>query len=283
MIVQCDSARFDAATTTVRASQAAPCAVPGIFNVSRFNAKPTMVIRMPPYRRTRALQPFAADQLLTVSATWKSHRPGAFVVNLPADLPDSFGARFNAARFASQSEERSIRRHRPRSARRTPAISARSWQHERQIARPREIGLPSVPGSDGNRRCAVCPAAQALSHRRRADRRARFTCNSTASPALSGFSRAIRARGHQISITVRFAAPAIFDLTVSHAAARFECARVIALTGGVLKPGEYPLPASREVIKPGPVGAVQANARESTQRSRANEHKQRHRKDINHG
>ena len=60
---------------------------------------------------------------------------------------------------------------------------------------------------------------------------------------------------------MRFAAPAIFDLTVSHAAARFECARVIALSGRVLKPGEVPLPTlAAEVIKPGPVGAVQAKA-----------------------
>src|SRR5262249_4615548 len=45
--------------------------------------------------------PADADTAVQLHAGWESYVPGAFVVNLPADLPARFGARFDAARFTS--------------------------------------------------------------------------------------------------------------------------------------------------------------------------------------
>jgi len=62
-------------------------------------------------------------------------------------------------------------------------------------------------------------------------------------------------------VTARKAGPARFDVTISYRGGRFENARQVALTGRVLKPGEPELPALIEdLIKPGPIGVLQAKA-----------------------
>jgi hypothetical protein len=263
MVVQCDSARFDAAYYDSSRFAGGVCAVPGIFNVSCFNAKaddgdPHAALS----GELARFNPFAADQFLTISATWQSHRPGAFVVNLPADLPDSFGARFNAARFASQSEEAEAYAGIVLDPPKDPHHIVNVLKNTNGKSLVRAEPVASVPlGWEPQ----VVPFAQP--RRRyltggRADRpSALYLQQRGVAGAIRIFARDPGAWGNQISITVRFAAPAIFDLTVCHAAARFECARMIAFTGRVLKPGEYPLPAlTAEVIKPGPVGVVQAKA-----------------------
>jgi hypothetical protein len=263
MVVQCDSARFDAAYYDSSRFAGGTCVVPGIFNVSRFNAKadegdPHAALS----GELARFNPLATDRFLTVSATWQSHRPGAFVVNLPADLPDSFGARFNAARFASQSEEAEAYAGIVLDPQTDPGYIGTVLANTNGKSLVRAQWVSSVPlGWEPQ----VVPFAQP--RRRyltggRADRpSALYLQQRGVAGAFGVFARDPGAWGNQISITVRFAAPAIFDLTVSHAAARFECARVIALAGRVLKPGEVPLPAlTAEVIKPGPVGAVQAKA-----------------------
>jgi len=264
MLVQCDSARFDAAYYDSPRFAGGACAVPGIFNVSRFNAKADESAPDDAFSGELArFNPLGADQFLTVGATWQSHRPGAFAVNLPADLPDSFGARFNAARFASQSEETEKYAGVVLDPQSDPSyidkILAKLNGKSPLVYAQR---VPSVPlGWEPQ----VVPFAQP--RRRylsggRADRpSALYLQQRGVAGAVGIFAREAGAWGNQISITVRFAAPAIFDVTVSHAAARFECARVIAFAGRVLEPGEDPLPAlTAEVIKPGPVGVVQAKA-----------------------
>jgi hypothetical protein len=263
MVVQCDSARFDAAYYDSSRFAGGTCAVPGIFNVSRFNAKadegdPHAALS----GELARFNPFAADQSLTVSATWQSHRPGAFVVNLPADLPDSFGARFNAARFASQSEEAEAYAGIVLDPQTDPSYIGTVLANPNGKSLVRAQWVPSVPlGWEPQVVPFAQPRRRYLTGGRKGRPSALYLQQDGVAGAYGIFARDPGAWGNQISISVRFAAPAIFDLTVSHAAARFECARVIALTGRVLKPGEVPLPAlTAEVIKPGPVGAVQAKA-----------------------
>jgi hypothetical protein len=262
MLVQCDSARFDAAYYNSAHFAGGPCAVPGIFNASRFNAKADEAASPGVSGELARFNPLA-DQALTVSAAWQSHRPGRFVVNLPADLPDTFGARFNAARFASpsaqaesyagvvldpQSDPDFIGTILSKLNGKSPLIYAQ------QVASVPLGWEPQVVPFDQPRRRYLSGG--------RADRpSALYLRQRGVAGAVGIFAREVGAWGNQISITVRFAGPAIFDVTVSHAAARFECARVIAFAGRVLAPGEDALPAlTAEVIRPGPVGVVQAKA-----------------------
>jgi hypothetical protein len=66
--------------------------------------------------------------------------------------------------------------------------------------------------------------------------------------------------GDDIAITVQYAGPAAFDITVAYPGARFECGRTIAFWGQIPAGGEPPSPSPADMTKPGPVGAVQAKA-----------------------
>jgi hypothetical protein len=66
--------------------------------------------------------------------------------------------------------------------------------------------------------------------------------------------------GNDVAITVRYAGPAAFDITVAYPGARFECGREIALWGRIPADGEPPAPTPADMIGPGPVGAMQAKA-----------------------
>jgi hypothetical protein len=194
-----------------------------------------------------------------VTATWRAHRGGAFTVNLPADLADQFGARFNAARFASRDAQSEaygdIVPDPPSDAHFIKTILAQSPLVRAEAVASVPLGWEpqNVPFAQPRRRFlsgghADRPSAIYLRQR-------------GVSGAIGIFARDNGAWGDQISITVRYSGPAIFELTVSHAAARFECARAIAFAGRVLAAGESALPATiGNNIKPGPVGVVQAKA-----------------------
>jgi hypothetical protein len=260
MLVQCDGSRFDAASFDDAHFVGDPCNVPGIFDVSRFNAKTDETL--PLAAQTVELARFAPlpdGPPVTLSATWQSHRAGAFAVNLPADLPEKFGARFNAARFASQNAESEAYagvvldppgddHYIGKVLAASPLVSATAvsivplgWE-----AQQVPFGQPRSRFLSGGR--ADRPSAVYLTQRE-------------VPGAFGIFARDNGAWGDEIAISVRYAGPAAFDLTVAHSAARFECARAIAFAGRVLGPGEDPLPAlMTKIIKPGPVGVVQAKA-----------------------
>jgi hypothetical protein len=203
---------------------------------------------------------------LTVNATWQSNQAGAFTVNLPADLPDSFGARFNAGRFASKDDNTEsypgIVFDPPKDS--NFVVTVLSEAAKAPGKKPL-VGVEHVTFVPIGWEAHVVPFAQPRRRYLTGGRKDRpsqlFLQQRGIAGAFRIFARENGAWGNQISITVRFAAPAIFDLTVSHAAARFESARVIAFAGRVLKPGEDALPAlTAETVKPGPVGVVQAKA-----------------------
>src|SRR5450759_806585 len=65
-----------------------------VFNISRFsNAPPETEAAY--FAPPQPLPDPAAD----VKADWTRYQPGAFVVNLPADLDEEFGSRFDRDRF----------------------------------------------------------------------------------------------------------------------------------------------------------------------------------------
>ncbi|SEE85035.1 hypothetical protein SAMN05444161_7440 [Rhizobiales bacterium GAS191] len=260
MLVQCDGSRFDAASFNDAHFAGGPCNVPGIFDVSRFNAKAdeTLPLAAATGELTR-FAPLPDGPPVTLSAIWQSHRAGAFTVNLPADLPEKFGARFNAARFASQSAESE--------AYAGVVLDPPTDDHYigKVLAASPLVSAKAVPiiplGWEGQRVPFGQPRTRFLSGGR-ADRPSAIYLTQREVPGAFGvFARDNGAWGDEIAISVRYAGPAAFDLTVAHSAARFECARAIAFAGRVLGPGEDPLPALiTKIIKPGPVGVVQAKA-----------------------
>jgi hypothetical protein len=185
-------------------------------------------------------------------------------VNLPADLPDNFGAQFNAARFASSSETSET----------YPDVVLDPPSDpnyiQKVLANSALVGAEPVPfvplGWVAQSVPFHQPREQFLTGGR-ANRPAQIYLQD---PKGSGIVRIFAAKngkpengpwGNDIALSVRFAGPAIFYLTIGYTAARFECARAIAFAGRVLRPGEDPLPALiAQILTPGPVGVVQAKA-----------------------
>src|SRR5262249_2336228 len=207
--------------------------------------------------------PFGGAAAVTVSATWESHLPGAFTVNLPADLPDVFGARFDTARFASPSADSETYKGIVLDPRSDP-----NWIDKVLTENPPKSSLvfakwvANVPlGWEPQTVPFAQPRTRYLSGGRKDRPSALYLQQRSVAGAFGIFADDVGAWGDQIAVSVRYAGPATYDLTVAHAAARFECARQIAFAGRVLKPGEDPFPAlTAQAVKPQPVGVVQAKA-----------------------
>jgi hypothetical protein len=238
--------------------------VVGIFDVSRFNSNSDVTQPASAAVDERArFAPLPDDSTLTVTATWQSHQAGAFIVNLPADLPDQFGARFNAARFASQAETSesyaAVVFEPPDDARYLPNVLP-AGQAGSPLVYAKTV--PVVPlGWEPQTVPFAQPRTRYLSGGR-ADAPSAIYLQEPGVPGAIGIlAKANGAWGDQIAVTVRFAGPAMFDVTVAYPGARFESARAIGMAGRVLAPGEDPLPALvAQLIKPGPIGVVQAKA-----------------------
>jgi hypothetical protein len=192
--------------------------------------------------------PLPAGSGTEVLLRWESHRPGAFVVNLPADLPSRFGGRFDEARYG--------------------------------IAKPEEyLGAVTEPASDplylatrvnaSSKLVKAIPAPRAPLGYEAVPipfRRPRaLTLGSPTQPARLYLAEAgvpgvllleavePGAWGNDVSVVTRPAGPGAWDIFISLAGARFENARET-----VLGP---PLPAlAQDLLKPGPIGVLQAKA-----------------------
>ena len=260
LLVQCDGARFDAARYDHARFAGGRCEVPGIFDISRFNA--TADRSAPGGAVTGELArfaPFGGSGPVSVTAAWQSYPPGAFAVNLPADLPASFGARFNAARFATDD-----------STSETYAgvvLDPPSDDHyiQKVLAASKLVSatpVTAVPlGWDPQPVPFRQPRTRYLTGGR-ADRPSAIYLQDNVLPRnFIGISaKANGDYGDDIAITVRYAGPAAFDITVTYPGARFECARAIASWGHIPEGGAPPPPSPADMTEPGPVGAVQAKA-----------------------
>lgn len=240
------------------------CQEIGVFNISHFTVKVPadetqveQVVFAPP--------PPLGVPPVEIRLRWMQNQPGAFIVNLPADLPEQFGGRFNQARFASAGDavERYL------GVVTEPADDpdhivnrlAGSRLVKAQNAERVEIGFLAVPLPIGQ------PRRRKLSGGNTDDPARIYLMEKDVSgvPLPSGFIKlsAVRdgelspgAWGNDIVITARKseAGPARFDITISYQGGRFENARQVARGGDVL-------PARIEdFLRPGAVGVLQAKA-----------------------
>ena len=234
------------------------CEERGIFDVSRFvvpasadDPQKERVIFTTP----RPLN----DPPVEIRLRWNQHQPGAFIVNLPADLPEQFGARFDRSRFASavDADEKYL------GVVTEPADDpdyivnrlAGSRLVKASIAGRVEIGFLAVPLPIGQ------PRRRKLSGGN-PDEAARIYLSEK---DVSGFIKLSARRdgelspgawGNEIVVSARKseAGPARFDVTISYQGGRFENARQVARGGDVL-------PARIEdFLRPGAVGVLQAKA-----------------------
>ena len=245
--LECYGARFDRDDFEAARFAGGVCAERGVFDASRFADDPADLDAA-----VFAPSGPSADAPAEISFYWKRFQPGAFVVNLPADLPDEFGGRFGEARFGRSTEapERYegvvsepeqdpdwiVNRVKGHSALVTAAPADRvpiGWSPQTMPFRhPRS--RPLTGGRDGQ-------AAQIY----------------LAEPGAARFihlsAKQEGAWGNAIEVTVRPAGPARFDLIIDFHGARFERARCIARG--------RPLPVLvDQMLQPGPVGVLQAKA-----------------------
>jgi hypothetical protein len=252
-------ARFNQATFNHAHFAGGPCLEQGIFNVSRFSD-------MPPELEAAVFAGLVTDPPVQVKFRWRNYRPGAFAVNLPADLPEKFGARFGQARFArpgdapevfssvvtepQNDEDYLVRRINETSSANPKSTLVQAARVERV-----PLGWDPMPMPFHH------PRARSLSGGTDTEQAAIYL----AEPGVPGFIelKALAAGkwGNTIKVTARKASPGRFDVTIGYQAARFENARQTVFAGRILPPGEDPLPAlTDEVLKPRPVGVVQGKA-----------------------
>lgn len=242
--LDCYGARFNHARLDAARFAGGRCAERAVFNVSRF-------ARTPPEPEVAVFATSVSDPPVEARFHWSQHQPGAFMVNLPADLPERFGGRFNQARFAK-------------------ATDAPEMYHD-VVTEPLDDADHLVTRVNAGSTLVMAAIIQRVPLGFEAVampfRRPRSLTGGTESePArmylaekdVPGFielsARRPGAWGNAISVAARKAGPARFDVTVSYEGARFECARLIALGGEQLPP------LTEDLLRPGPVGILQAKA-----------------------
>jgi hypothetical protein len=202
------------------------------------------------------------DPPVQVQVHWTRHQPGAFTVNLPADLDEAFGARFNGGRFglASGSPEQY-------NGVITEPASDPDYIVKRINAKSTLVKASACPGptSPPGFEAVTIPFLHPRSHKLTGGSVTEFARIFLAESGVSGLIE-LQARekgpwGNTIAITARQAGPARFDVTVGYVGLHFENARQIALAGRILRPNEDPLSqVAAQILKPGTVGVLQAKA-----------------------
>ncbi len=244
------AARFDAARFDDDRFAGPPLRVEGRFDLVRFTSEVSGVTAKDPAEPVFA--PVAPGSPLEVEARWIEHRPGSFVVRLPRDLPPRFGGRFDDARFGYPDAE-SI-----------PGVVLDDGD-------PRSIPtlLPPYPAASASQLVTSVRVGRApigfVAHRV-PFRAPRFLSGGgpvrasrlyLAEPGVPDVIEISANRpgawGDEISVAVRPAGPALWDLEIRFSGARFENARQVVL-------GPPPAPVAREPQPPGPRGILSAKA-----------------------
>ncbi|HET9179985.1 MAG TPA: hypothetical protein VFQ24_16645 [Terriglobia bacterium] len=252
-----DGARFNHAAFDHARFAGGQCVEQGVFNVSLLSCMPKLKPEVP---EAAVFAGGDAAPKVQVTLRWNNHQPGAFFVNLPADLPEKFGACFGQARFGQ-----------PGSAPESYTGVVMEPETDEDYIKTRINGksnlvtassVPRVPlGWEPMLMPFRHPRARKLTGGTDTDQAAVYL----AEPGVPGFIevKAIQTGtwGNTIEVTARKAAPARFDMTVGYQGARFENARQTVFAGRILASGEDPLPPlTGEMLKPRPAGVLQSKA-----------------------
>lgn len=239
------AARFDAAVFDRDRFAGPPLVVEGRFDLVRF--APPQPLRDP---AAPAFAPLAASAPIEMIARWTEHKPGTFTVRLPLDLPARFGGRFDDARFGYPGPEKIegvvLDENDPREIPKVldPAASASKLVTATRTGRA-PIGFEAVNVPFRKPRFL------------RGGNLSRPSRLFLAEPGVPGVIEIAANRngawGDEISVAVRPAGPALWDLEIHYRGARFENARQAVL-------GRPLPPQAREPLPPGPNGVLAGKA-----------------------
>lgn len=229
-----------------------PCAEGGVFGASRFGpTEPVEAI----FGRLEPAPP------VEVTLRYEHHRPGAFEVHLPADLPERFGGRFNEARFGTDETEKF-----PGTVTEPPDDEDHlvtlihqgkdGRGEEAPVSPSRLVSAHVVPSVPLGWEAVTMPFRKP--HRLTLGDPSRPARLYLAEEEVDGFlemaAREPGSWGNQIAVSVRPAGqPARWDVEISLAGPRFENARQVVL-------GAPPPSLAQELAQPGPIGVLQAKA-----------------------
>ncbi|GAB4525767.1 MAG: hypothetical protein OHK0046_41940 [Anaerolineae bacterium] len=209
----------------------------GVFNVSRFTHHPPEN-----YSFVYASSEAPPPSPMRFAARWTEHRMGAFVVNLPADLPARFGGRYGTARFGAAYPE----------------------SYTQMVMEPPEDEAYLVTHINDRSHLVIAAYVEHVppgwtpsilpfraGHWLRGGRENRAARLYLGEPGFEGFielqARSAGGWGNAIKVSARAAGPAMFDLMIHFAGDHFENAREIVL-------GED------QPILPARIGVLQAKA-----------------------
>lgn len=253
IFMDCNGARFNRSRFTTDPRHPTRfaggiCIERGIFNISHFNSDP------PSLDDTVFASSLAEpDPPIEFRFRWMQFQPGAFTVNLPADLPDRFGGRFNQARFGSAADLIETYRNVVTEPDNDPDNLVKLINEKSKLvtadvvtSQNPELGFTAV----------ILPIRRPKERHLQGGKSTEPARIYLKEDDVPGFIRLTAkekgVQGNAIVITAQKAGPARYDVTVSFQGARFESARQI-VRGAESTQVEA-------LLKPGPVGILQAKA-----------------------
>jgi hypothetical protein len=251
--LDCYSSRFNQTNFDEGYFPGAVCYERGVFNVSRFEHE-----EEPP----QLVAVFASEKIIDppveVSFNWQSYQPGSFQVNLPADLPTVFGARFNQARFSQEKGKPEL--YPEAVTERTGDTTFDSTHYlvellnASQLVRAEAVDLVpqgwepvTIPFRKPQRLTlgSATQKAQIYLIEKGLERTNRLIKIEAIAPGIWG---------NDIKISARPAGQAaMFEVAIAYTASRFENARRVVL-------GNPLSTLTEEILRPQPIGVLQAKA-----------------------
>mgnify|MGYP001393673464 CR=1 FL=1 len=243
--LDCYGPRFNHARFDEARFPGGVCLDRGIFSVSRFANNPPE-----PVAAVFTSVDDLPDPQVEVGFAYGRYQPGAFLVRLPADLPERFGGRFNESRFGQGKDRPELY---AQAVTDPPGddfyivelLNKQSALVEAQIVPRVPLGWQPVamPFREPQPLTLGDPATPAQIY--------------LTSEGIEGFLR-IQARepgafGNNIAVAARSSGPAMFDFSVIYEGVPFENARQTVL-------GKPLAALTTESLEPGPVGVLQAKA-----------------------
>jgi hypothetical protein len=232
-----------------------------VFDISRFSGPPQDI-------ESSCFAPASRmDPAVQARPYWTRFQPGAFQVNLPADLDAQFGARFDRDRFGMAKDETEQYDGVVTEPLTDPDYLVKRVNARSTLVRAKRIGGTPPAGFDRFELPFINPRSHTLSGGRdgsggTAGQPARIYVFERGVPGSIELSaRSPGAWGNGITVTGKKAGPVRFDVSIGYEGLRFENAREIALAGTILGPHADPLSRlTAQILKPAPVGVLQAKA-----------------------
>jgi len=258
--LECDGPRYDEARFYDPAASGASsdgdiqyrypgkfCEQVGVFNVSRY-AHHGRKREDSPYPFYGALP--ATGPAVQVTTRWMNYQPGSFAVNLPVDLDERFGARFNQSYFAAKQNPAELF---------AGIVAEPANDPNNLVTRIKALPSTFVTARVVDRvPLGWSPAKmpfrtpQSLTRNPGDDLARIYLTEEGLSGAIELTAINPGAWGDHIAVSARPSGPALYDVAIFFEGGRYENARQLV---------QGPLPAlATDLVKPGPIGVLQAKA-----------------------